>query len=176
MLLVGVMGIQVVVGSGDDEARVGVVGEAGALESALRSQAELMGVEVTVVPLDDAAARAAVEEEDVDAALIDPTAARPELLLPGSSGQLEALVGGAVANAAIGEQLAEAGVQLQVPEVAVTTLQQDQAEAEAQAQAAVVALVGVALLYGLLILFAQFVAKGWSRRRAAAWSSCCSPP
>ena len=157
VLLLGVMGIQVVAGSGGDEARVGIVGEAGALESALRTQGEAQGVDVTVVPLaDDAAARAAVEEEAVDAALVDAASGRPELLVRGSGGQVGALVGSAVTNAAVGEQLAEAGVQLRVPQLTVTSLDQD----EAEGQAVVVALVGVGLLYGLLILFAQFVAQG----------------
>ena len=157
VLLLGLVGIQVVSGSGEDRARVGVVGEAGPLGSALRAQGEVLGVDVTVVPLDDdRAARAAVEDEDVDAALVGPGAERPELLMRESDGRLEALVGGAVTSAAVGEQLAEAGVQLRVPELTVTTTDQDAAEG----QAAIAALVGVGMLYGLLILFAQFVAQG----------------
>ena len=157
VLLLGVMGIQVAAGSGSAEARVGVVGETGPLESALQTQGEVLGVDVTVVRLeDDGAARAAVEEEDVDAALVRAGTQNPELLLRGSDGRLEALVAGALTNSAISGQLAEAGVQLQVPRVTVTSLDQDRTEQ----QATLVALVGVALLYGLLILFAQFVAQG----------------
>ena len=156
-LLLGIMAVQVVTGSGSDEARIGVVGEAGALEPALRTQGEALGLDVTVVGLaDDAAARAAVEDEDVDAAVLDAGSERPELLVRGAGGQLEALVGGAVTTAAVGEQLAEAGVQLRIPEVTVTGVDQD----EAEGQAAAVALIGVGLLYGLLFLFAQFVAQG----------------
>ena len=157
VLLLAVMGINVVTGSGGEEARVGVVGEAGPLESALGTQGEVLGVDVTVVPFeDDGAARAAVIEEDVDAALLDATTQRPELLLRGSDGRLEALVAGALTNSAVSQQLAEAGVQLQVPQVTVTSLDQD----ESEQQAALVALIGVGMLYGLLILFAQFVAQG----------------
>jgi ABC-2 type transport system permease protein len=157
VLLLGIMGINVATGSGSDEARVGIVGEAGPLESALISQGEALDLDVTVVPLgDDAAARAAVEDEDVDAAVLGARTQEPELLLRGSDGAMEALVGGALTNSAVSEQLAEAGVQLQVPQVTVTSLEQD----ESEGQAAIVALVGVAMLYGLLILFAQFVAQG----------------
>jgi ABC-2 type transport system permease protein len=157
VLLLGIMGVQVAAQSGDDEARIGVVGETGPLEPALRTQGDVLDVEVTVVPLeDDAAARAAVEDGDVDAAVVGGDSDSPELLLNNSDGRLEALVGGAVTDAAVGEQLAESGVQLSLPQLTVTTLDQD----DRQAQATNVALVGVALLYGLLILFAQFVAQG----------------
>ena len=157
VLLLGIMGMQVASQSGGDEARVGIVGETGALESALHTQGDVLDVRVTVVPLDDeAAARAAVEDGDVDAAVVGGGGDQPQLLLSSSDGRLEALVGGAVTDAAVGEQLAEAGVQLSLPQLTVTTLDED----DRQAQATNVALVGVALLYGLLILFAQFVAQG----------------
>jgi ABC-2 type transport system permease protein len=157
VLLLGIMGMQVASQSGGEEARVGIVGETGALESALRTQGDVLDVDVTVVPLDDeAAAGAAVEDGDVDAAVVGADGDRPELLLSSSDGRLEALVGGAVTDAAVGEQLAEAGVQLTVPQVTVTTLDEDDREG----QATTVAVVGVAMLYGLLILFAQFVAQG----------------
>ena len=157
VLLLGVMGIQVATGSHGGDARVGVVGEVAALESALRTQGDVLGIEVTVVPLeDDEAARVAVQAEDVDAAVVSAGTGRPEVLVRGAGRQLEALVGGALTSAAVGEQLAEAGVQLELPQVTVTALDRDAAEE----QAAIVALVGVALLYGLLILFAQFVAQG----------------
>jgi ABC-2 type transport system permease protein len=157
VLLLGIMGMQVASQSGGEEAHVGIVGETGALESALRTQGDVLDVDVTVVPLDDeAAASAAVEDGDVDAAVVGADGDRPELMLSSSDGRLEALVGGAVTDAAVGEQLAEAGVQLTVPQVTVTTLDEDDREG----QATTVAVVGVAMLYGLLILFAQFVAQG----------------
>ncbi len=157
VLLLAIMGFQVAASSGSDVARIGVVGESGAVEPALTSQGDVLGIDVEVVPLDDeAAARTALEDEDVDAALLEATGDRPELLLRGSDGQLEALVGGAVTGASVGAQLAEAGVQLDVPELTVTPLEGD----DSDGQATIVALVGVAMLYGLLILFAQFVAQG----------------
>jgi ABC-2 type transport system permease protein len=156
VVLLAVMGFQVAASSGSDEAQIGVVGETEAVEPALLSQAEVLGIDLEVVPFDDAdAARAAVEDEDVDGALLDAAGDRPELVLRSSDGQLEALVGGAVSSAAVVQQLADAGVQLDVPELAVTPL-----EGDSDGQATIVALVSVAMLYGLLILFAQFVAQG----------------
>jgi ABC-2 type transport system permease protein len=157
VLLLGILGFQVAANSGADKARIGVVGETGALESSLRTQADVLGIDLTVVPLaDDEAARSAVEAEDVDGAVVDVDADGARLLVREPDGRLEALVGGALTDAAVGEQLAQAGVQLTMPKLAVTPLQGD----ESDGQAVVVALVGVAMLYGLLILFAQFVAQG----------------
>jgi ABC-2 type transport system permease protein len=59
---------------------------------------------------------------------------------------------------AVTQQLADAGVQLESPpKVDVVALDPD---ADADTEAAVVALVGVVVLYSLLILFGQFVAQG----------------
>jgi ABC-2 type transport system permease protein len=99
-----------------------------------------------------------VEAGDVDGALVTGTSA-PELIVEDSAdGSLHAVVQGAVAQLALGEQLARAGVTaLDVPEVAVTPLQPDAAR---NGQRIVAAVIGVGLLYGLLILFGQFVAQG----------------
>jgi ABC-2 type transport system permease protein len=157
VLLLGIMGFQVAVSSGSETARIGIVGEAGPLEPALNAQADVLGFEIDVESLDDEdAARAAVEAEEVDAAVLGADGNRPELLLRTPDGQLEALVGGAITDASVGQQLADAGVQLDIPQLTVTPLEQD----DSDGQATVVALVGVAMLYGLLILFAQFVAQG----------------
>jgi ABC-2 type transport system permease protein len=157
VLLLGILGFQVAANSGADEARIGVVGETGAFESSLNTQADAMRMDLTVVPLDDdAAARTAVEAEDVDAAVVDARAEGARLLVREPDDRLEALVGGALTNAAVAQQLADAGVQLEMPELTVTSL----SRAASDGQAVVVALVGVSMLYGLLILFAQFVAQG----------------
>jgi ABC-2 type transport system permease protein len=157
VLLLGILGFQVAANSGADEARIGVVGETGAFESSLNTQADAMRIDLTVVPLDDdAAARTAVEAEDVDAAVVDASAEGARLLVREPDDRLQALVGGALTNAAVAQQLADAGVQLEMPELTVTSL----SRAASDGQAVVVALVGVSMLYGLLILFAQFVAQG----------------
>jgi ABC-2 type transport system permease protein len=157
VLLLGILGFQVAANSCADEARIGVVGETGAFESSLNTQADAMRIDLTVVPLDDdAAARTAVEAEDVDAAVVDASAEGARLLVREPDDRLQALVGGALTNAAVAQQLADAGVQLEMPELTVTSL----SRAASDGQAVVVALVGVSMLYGLLILFAQFVAQG----------------
>ena len=158
VLLLGLLAFQVVAGSGDSGSRLGIVGDDGRLGAAVQAQAEAVGVDVEVVDYtDEAAARAAVEDEEVDGVLLDGAGPAPELLVTGRDATLEALVGGAVSGVAISDRLLEAGVDLQsLPEVAVTPL----AGSDDDGQRVVVAVIGVVVLYGLLLLFAQFVAQG----------------
>ena len=157
-LLLGLLAFQVVAGSGDSGSRLGIVGDDGRLGAAVQAQAEAVGVDVEVVDYtDEAAARAAVEDEAVDGVLLDGAGPAPELLVTGRDATLEALVGGAVSGVAISDRLLEAGVDLQsLPEVAVTPL----GGSDDDGQRVVVAVIGVVVLYGLLLLFAQFVAQG----------------
>jgi ABC-2 type transport system permease protein len=158
LLILGSIGLQVALNSGGDEVRIGVVGDRSALEPALEAQAEAVGADVTVVGLDDEnAARTAVEDGDVDGALVDR--AGPELVVKESADStLQAVVQGAVSQLSLGAQLAEAGItSLDVPEVSVTALDPD---ADEKGQRTVAAVIGVGILYGLLILFGQFVAQG----------------
>jgi ABC-2 type transport system permease protein len=166
VLILGVLVFQVVVNSGDDTRRVGVVGDPGQLGTAIEAQAGALGVGVEVVPLDTGdAARAAVEGEDVDAALLDGTGTAPELVVREPDGTLEALVSGAVSSVALGQVLAEAGVDAAgLPQLTVTALDDDTA---ADGQRTAVAIVGVLVLYSLLILFAQFVAQGVVEEKAS---------
>ncbi|WP_029430928.1 ABC transporter permease [Blastococcus sp. URHD0036] len=158
VVLIAVMAFQVVVGSGEDEGRVGVVGDTSELGPAIQAQGAAVGVDVTIVELDDdAAARQAVEDGDVDGALLGGTGDEPQLLVEERDATLEAVVNGAVAGVAISQELAEAGVDLTaVPEVSVSSLD----EGDDDGERIVVALIGVGVLYGLLILFGQFVAQG----------------
>jgi ABC-2 type transport system permease protein len=158
LVLVGLLAFQVAANSGTEETRIGVVGGDPGLEQALVAQGDALEVDVTVVGLADvAAARTAVDDEEVDGALL--TGGEPELLVRQSaSGSVQAVVQGAVGQLAVAEQLAEAGISgLDVPEVAVTALDPD---AAADGQRVVVAIIGTAVLYSLLILFGQFVAQG----------------
>jgi ABC-2 type transport system permease protein len=158
VLLIGSLGLQFALGSGSEPTRIGVVGDAAQLEPALEAQGDALRVDVEVVELDDeAAARAAIEDEDVDGVLMAD--GDPELLVQQSAGgSLQAVVQGAVAQLSISEQLAAAGVTgLDVPEVPVRAFEP---EAEQDQQRVVVAIIGVGVLYGLLILFGQFVAQG----------------
>jgi ABC-2 type transport system permease protein len=159
VLILGMLVFQVAVNSGTDTTRIAVVGGSAAVTEALQAQGDALATDVEVVPYDDeAAARTAVEDGDVDAALLSPAGRQPELLVENDGGQAVTLVQGAVQGMAISQQLAAAGVQLaSPPEVDVVALDPN---ADADLEAAVVALVGVVVLYSLLILFGQFVAQG----------------
>jgi ABC-2 type transport system permease protein len=160
VLLLGSLGLQVALSSGGDEVRIGVVASDAALEQALHAQGGALEVQVTVVDLpDEAAARAAVEDEDVDGALLAGGGQDVELLVRQSAGgSLQAVVQGAVAQLSVAEQLQAAGIAgLDVPDVRVTALDPD---ADEHNQRIAAALIGVGVLYGLLILFGQFVAQG----------------
>ena len=160
LLIVGSIGFQVFLSSGGDKSTIGVVGDSGTLTPALQAQGKALGVDVTVHRLDDeAAARSAVESGDVDGALVDGNAAGPHLIVKESAdGSLLAVVQGAVSQLSVSQQLARVGVtHLDMPEVAVTPLEPDAAQNGQRIGAAVL---GVSLLYGLLILFGQFIAQG----------------
>jgi ABC-2 type transport system permease protein len=159
VLILGMLVFQVAINSGGDSTKLGVVGGSAAVTDALQAQGRALDTDVSVVDYDDeAAARRGVEDGDVDAALVSPSAAQPELLVEKSGGTAETLVQGAVQGMAVTQQLADAGVQLQSPpQLVVVALDPD---ADADTEAAVVALVGVVVLYSLLILFGQFVAQG----------------
>jgi ABC-2 type transport system permease protein len=159
VLIIGVLALQVVAGSGESTSRIGVVGGDRAVEQALQQQGEQLGTVVEVVPLgDETAARSAVEAEDVDAALVSGAGSRPELLVLSAGGQAQTLVQGALASLSVDRQLAEAGVQLDTsPAVDVVPIEDG---GEDRTQATIVALLGVGVLYFLFILFGQFVAQG----------------
>jgi ABC-2 type transport system permease protein len=160
LVLVGVLGLQVALNSGTEEIRVGVVGDAAALQPALEAQGETIDVDVEVVQFDDEVdGRAAIEAEDVDGVLAAEGNRDPVLLVQqAADSSLRTVVQGAVAQLSLAEQLAEAGItSLDVPEVSVTALDPD---ADADGQRVIVAIIGVGVLYSLLILFGQFVAQG----------------
>jgi ABC-2 type transport system permease protein len=159
VLILGMLGFQVAVSSGEDTTKVGVVGGSAPVTEALRTQGDTLGTTVQVVDYDDeAAARAAVEDGDVDGALLSPSGEQPELLVKKDGGSTEPLVQSALQGMSIHQQLVDAGVQLNTPpQVDVVALDPN---ADADQEAAVVALVGVVVLYSLLILFGQFVAQG----------------
>ena len=166
VLLVGTLGLQVVLNSGSDTTRVGVVGDP-ALEAAIQAQGKALDVDVTVKALDDEdAARAAIEDDDVDGVLIAEEGQQPELLVEQSAGgSLQAVVQGAVAQLSLSEQLASVGISaLEVPAVSVTALDP---QADQDGERVVVAIIGIGVLYGLLILFGQFVAQGVVEEKAS---------
>ena len=158
VVLLGLLGFQVAVSSDGESTRVGLVGGEPGIEQALEAQGEALDVDVSVVEgADRAAAEQALGDGDVDGVLLADGA--PELLVEQTAGgSLEAVVQGAVAQQALAGQLADAGVtELELPEVAVTSLDPD---SDADAERVVTAIIGVGILYGLLIMFGQFVAQG----------------
>lgn len=158
LLVVGVMIFQLVAGGRTSTTSIGVVGGNPSVETALQQAGEASGTAVTVTELpDEAAARQAVADGDVDGAVLDPTGDSPQLLVE-SSGSVDDVVRSAVGALSVGAQLAAQGVDLQpAPTVSVTELDPSDDDT---GPAVVVALVGVVVLYGLLILFGQFVAQG----------------
>ena len=159
VLVLGAMVFQAVVASGADDVTIGVVGDTAAIQPALEAQGDARGADVTVVRLaDEDAARAALASEDVDGALIDAVGSDPRLLVHRTPDQqMTALVQGAVGQVALGRQLAQAGVDLDVPEVGVTTIDPSGDPTGERTGAAVI---GMIVLYTLLILISQFVAQG----------------
>ncbi|UOX99823.1 ABC transporter permease [Blastococcus sp. PRF04-17] len=166
LVLVGLLGFQVAMNSGGDESRIGVIGGSAELPQALVAQGEALDVDVTVVEFaDEDAGRTAIEDGDVDGVLVAGEG-DPELLVEQSAGgQLQGVVQGAVAQLSLAEQLRAAGLaSLDVPEVAVRALDPG---SDADGQRVVVAIVGTAVLYSLLILFGQFVAQGVVEEKAS---------
>ena len=159
ILIIGVMVFQVLINANASKSTIAVVGGSSTFTRVLQGQADALGRDVTVRDLsDESAARSAVDDGDVDAAVVDPGGPSPRLIVeqPGSSEQ--SLVESSLATVSTAEQLAAANVRLQPPpRVDVVSLQ---ASSEDRTQATVVAIVGVGLLYFLLILFGQFVAQG----------------
>jgi ABC-2 type transport system permease protein len=166
VLLVGMLGLQVALGSGGESTRLGVVGGDVALRTALDHQALGSDVGLELVELDDEdAARAAIGNGEVDGVLLAGGEGARLLVEQSAGGSMQAVVQGAVAQVAVADRLAEAGIAaLDVPNVEVTALDPD---ADQDAQRTVVALIGVAVLYSLLILFGQFVAQGVVEEKAS---------
>jgi len=166
VVLIGVLALQVALNSGSETTRIGLVTDRPAYVAALEAQAEALDVDVEVTEYDDdAQARAAIEDEEVDGALVAAGGDAELLVQQSAGGELQAVVQGAVAQLAVAEQLQEVGLPgLDVPQVAVTALDPD---ADADGQRVVVAIIGIGVLYSLLILFGQFVAQGVVEEKAS---------
>jgi ABC-2 type transport system permease protein len=87
VLILGMLVFQVAVNSGTDTTRIGVVGGSAAVTDALEAQGQALDTDVRVVGYDEeSAARTAVEDGDVDAALLSPSGVQPELLVEQGGG------------------------------------------------------------------------------------------
>jgi ABC-2 type transport system permease protein len=153
-----------ILGDGDEPGRIGAVGpEAEAVALAARQAQDTFDVQVEIEPVADrAAAERALEDGDLDAVLLDGTTVLVQEELPS---ELEPLLATAVAGVAVTEQLADAGVSQEElaalrepPELAVESVApEDRFEL---GPAFLVGFAGVFVLYGLLILYGQWVAQG----------------
>ena len=166
VILVGVLGLQVALNSGSQTTHLGLVADQPAVLAALEQQAEALDADVEITELDSADdARAAVQNEDVDGALVVDGDDAELLVVQSAGGTLQAVAQGAVSSLAVAQQLAEAGItDLDVPQVAVTALDPD---ADTDGQRIIVAIIGIGVLYSLLILFGQFVAQGVVEEKAS---------
>jgi ABC-2 type transport system permease protein len=100
-----------------------------------------------------------VKDGDVDGAVLGATGPAPQLLVDRSAGNgLQAVVEGTVSRLALGQVLAQAGVDtIAVPKTTVTALAPN---ADQTGERTGVAIIAVVILYTLLVLFSQFVAQG----------------
>jgi len=149
---------------GDDDSayEVGIVGgEPAGLEEAVQAQADALGAEVDLSTYpDEAAARTALEAEDIEAAV----AGERVLVVASLDGVLQQVLDQANAGLIAQERLSAAGIDpVEVAtafDVAPLELVTTDPDAERDQQREVIAIVGVTVLYGLLILIGQYVAMG----------------
>ena len=149
-------------GGDDDEVTVGVVGNAAAVEPALRQAAAAQDARLTLTTFpDEAAARTAVTGGDADAAFLAPDRVLVDAEL---SGTTEQVVRTAYQQAVGSARLTEAGLDatavaraLDVPPLGVTAVDPPDPDAEGRQQAA---FIGILLLYFQLIGYGIAVALG----------------
>ncbi len=160
LLVLGLMVFQLVSGSSTSTTTVGTVAGGAQVEQALVRAGEQVGTEVTVTELpDEAAARQAVADGDVEAVLLDGAGDTPQVVVESSADEAAAAIAEtAVGALSVSRQLGEQGVDLvAAPAITYSVLDPDD---DGNTTAVLVALLGVVVLYGLLILFGQFVAQG----------------
>lgn len=160
VLVVGVMVFQLVAGGSTSTITIGAVDGGAQVEQALVRSGEQVGTVVTVTELaDEAAARQAVEDGDVDAVLLGGSGDDPQVVVESAEDDAASSIAeSAVGALSVARQLGEQGVDLvPAPAITVTVLDPDDGDT---GPAVVVALLGVVVLYALYILFGQFVAQG----------------
>ncbi len=165
VLIVGSLVFQVVLQSGENSVSVGIAGGPQDLSAAINQQADAIGLDAEVVSYADAsAARAAVEAEGVNAAVIDGESI---VVTESLDDNLAAVINGALTRLALTQRLADAGLDpdiLQPVALDVTALQP---AGDQKTEQAVVAFIAIVLLYMLLIFFGQFIAQGVVEEKAS---------
>lgn len=165
VLILGSVVFQVVIQSGASAVSVGVAGGQSQLPAAIQAQADAVGLDAVVIEYDSPDdARQAVQDEEVDAAVIDGDSVVVKESLDDA---LEAAIKGAVNGVTLSERLSDAGVDpdlLQPVSLDVTALMPAADEAN---ERALVAFIAILLLYTLLIFFGQFIAQGVVEEKAS---------
>lgn len=168
VVILGSALLPVALAGNDSTYDVGLVGPPAGLEEALQAQADSLDatVDVTTYP-DPATARTALRDELVDAAVDGERV----LVVESLDSTLQQILDRANAGLIAQDRLATAGIDpaavrtaLDVPPLDVLTLDPD---AERDRQRQVIALLGVSVLYGLLILIGQYVAMGVVEEKAS---------
>lgn len=168
VVILGSALLPVALAGNDSTYDVGLVGPPAGLEEALQAQADSLDatVDVTTYP-DPATARTALRDELVDAAVDGERV----LVVESLDSTLQQILDRANAGLIAQDRLATAGIDpaavrtaLDVPPLDVLTLDPD---AERDQQRQVIALLGVSVLYGLLILIGQYVAMGVVEEKAS---------
>jgi ABC-2 type transport system permease protein len=155
---------------GEEATRLGAVGaEAGALAEVAAAQSAVFDVDLDVSPVADRpAAERALADGELDAVLLDGRTVLVSSELPDN---LEPLLQSTAGTLALSQVLAEAGVgpqeqaALAQPPLEVTAL--DPPAEFDFGPTFFVALLGVGTLYGLLLLYGQWVAQGIVEEKAS---------
>ncbi len=165
VLIMGSVVFQVLIQSGASNVAVGVADGPQGLSEALEQQADALGLVAAVTEYDgEDAARQAVEDEEVDAAVIDGESVIVNESLEDTLG---AAINDAVNGLVVAERLDEAGVDIDVLEPVSLDVTPLQEAADVADEKALVAFVSILLLYTLLIFFGQFIAQGVVEEKAS---------
>jgi ABC-2 type transport system permease protein len=165
VLIMGSVVFQVLIQSGASNVSVGVADGPQGLSEALEQQADALGLVAAVTEYDgEDAARQAVEDEEVDAAVIDGESVIVNESLEDTLG---AAINDAVNGLVVAERLDEAGVDIDVLEPVSLDVTPLQEAADVADEKALVAFVSILLLYTLLIFFGQFIAQGVVEEKAS---------
>lgn len=165
VLILGSVLLQVVLQSGSDTVNIGYSGGPQGIGQALEAQADALGTDADVQEFDDeTAATQAVEDEDVDAVLVD---GEQVIVAENLEGLTRGIFEGAVTSLNLARELADADVDPQVLQPVSLDVTALEGSSDGNQEQVLVALVAVLLLYTLLVFFGQFIAQGVVEEKAS---------